>query len=170
MSLDENRALVAELPAGQLAVRAAIDELEQAILRTIADGTAVQTLWNGGTPEGDAQCDHYFGDRVYVRSLWIPAGTCLVGRLHTQARVCMVLAGSCVWVDEDRREAVEAPWIGEFRAGSKTAVFAETDTLWAAALGTDMTDPRTIFSSLTCGSHVEYRQFLDNLTRRGERP
>lgn len=151
------------MPAGPLAVRAAIDELEAAMFRAVEDGTAVQTIFSGGTPEGDAQCRHYFGDGVYVRTLLIPAGTILVGRLHRQARVCLILTGRCTWVDETGRATVEAPWIGEFPAGSKTAVYAETDTLWAAALGTHLKDSATVFETLTYGTREQYEQFLEKL-------
>lgn len=139
----------------RLAARASIEDLEAAMRREVAEGKLVQTLHEGGTETGHDECEHFFGDRVYVRSLWIPAGTCVIGRLHKQARVCMVLAGRCRFVDEFQQREVEAPWIGEFKAGSKTAVFAETDTLWAACLGTELTDPQTAFYELTAGSHSE---------------
>jgi hypothetical protein len=149
------------LEARRMAARRSIDELESAMRRGISTGEFVETLHEGGTDEGHDQCQHYFGDGVYVRSLWIPAGTVVVGRLHLQARVCMVLAGRCKFVDEFQEQIVEAPWIGEFKAGSKTAVFAETDTLWAAVVGTDIKDPQEAFYKLTAGSH---RDLLENQT------
>jgi len=142
------------LPAEREEVRASIEALEAAMLRGIEAGD-FEPLPMGGTDEGNAQCDHYFGDGVYVRSLWIQAGSVVVGRLHKQARVCMILAGRCRFVDEFQARFVEAPWIGEFQAGCKTAVYAETDTLWALALGTDMKDPQEIYWTLTAANHQE---------------
>lgn len=121
----------------------------------VESGELTQTIFEGGQDAGHDQCEHYHGQGVYVRSLWIPAGSCVVGRLHKQSRVCMVLAGRCRFVDEFQEKFVEAPWIGEFKAESKTAVFAETDTLWAAVLGTDIADPQEAFYALTAGSHAE---------------
>jgi hypothetical protein len=142
------------LPAQREQVRASIESLEDAMLKGIEEGV-FEPLPMGGTDEGSAECDHYFGDGVYVRSLWIKAGSVVVGRLHKQARVCMILAGRCRFVDEFQAQVVEAPWIGEFHAGCKTAVYAETDTLWAACLGTDIKDPQTAFFELTASSHDE---------------
>ena len=141
----------------RLEARARIDALEQKLRSSIASGVFQETLHDGGTEEGNGECQHFFGDGVYVRSLLIPAGTCVIGRLHKQARVCLILAGRCRIVDEYQELFVQAPWIGEFRAGSKTAVFAETDTLWAACLGTDLKDSKTAFDALTCESHEAFR-------------
>jgi len=137
-------------------VREGIDALEASMLQGVESGDLVKRLHEGGTEEGDAQCKHYFGDGVYARSLLIPAGTAVVGRIHRQARVCIIAKGVCSFVCEDHRETVEGPWIGEFKAGSKTAVFAHSDVLWIACLGTEITDSRTAFDSLTCGSYEEY--------------
>jgi hypothetical protein len=147
------------LPAQREEVRASIDALESAMLRGIDDGSLEKVLHEGGTDEGNAECSHYFGTGVYVRSLWIKAGSVVVGRLHKQARVCMILAGRCRFVDEFQARVVEAPWIGEFEAGCKTAVYAEQDTLWAACLGTDIKDPQEAFYSLTAANHQELLEY-----------
>ncbi len=147
------------LPAQRLEVRGSIEALEAAMRRGVEAGE-FEPLPMGGTDEGNDLCQHYFGDGVYVRSLWILAGQCVIGRLHKQARVCIILQGRCRFVDEFQAQVVEGPWIGEFKAGCKTAVFAETDTLWAACLGTDIKDPQEAFFTLTAGSHQE---LLENM-------
>jgi hypothetical protein len=149
-------------------VRNGIEALESAIGKGVLDGEFEQTIFEGGTPEGDAQCQHYFGDGVYVRTLMIPAGTCVIGRLHLQARVCMILSGTCRFVDEFQEHTVSAPWVGEFKPGTKTAVFAETDTLWAACMGTDLKDPQTAFYKLTLASHDELAGLLENRSWPGQ--
>jgi len=75
--------------------------------------------------------------------------------------VCLILAGRCSFVDEFQEQTVEGPWIGEFKAETQTIVYAETDTLWAAALGTDMKDPRTAFDLLTCANREEALKLLE---------
>jgi hypothetical protein len=145
----------------RIAKRSGFAKLERAIRDGVESGEFEQTIFDGGTPRGDAQCQHYFGDGVYVRSLWIPAGTCVIGRWHKQARVCLILAGSCRFTDEFQDQVVEAPWIGEFKAGSQTIVYAETDCLWAAAVGTDLKDSRTAFHTLTCANREEAIALLE---------
>ena len=143
------------LPAQREVVRKSIDALESALKEGCETGDMECPLHEGSTDEGNDECEHFFGDGVYVRSLWIPAGMVLVSRLHKQARVCLILSGRCRFVDEFQAQTVEAPWIGEFKAECKTAVFAETDTLWAACLGTDLKDPKTAVLTLTATSHRE---------------
>jgi hypothetical protein len=137
----------------QLQVRQDIDRLEQALRDEIDAGNLVETLHDGETDEGSDQCNHYFAKGVYVRSLVIPSGTLVVGRLHLQSRVCIVATGRCTFIDEFRKQTVSAPWIGEFKAGSKTAVFAHETTLWIAISGTDIKDPKTAVAQLTALNH-----------------
>lgn len=144
----------------QLAVRADIDQLEKSIRNEINAGNMEQTIFDGGSKKGDRQCGHYFGENVYARSLLIPAGTAVVGKIHKQDRICIIAQGECVFADEFHSGRVAAPWIGEFKAGTKTCVFAFTDTLWIACLGTDKTDSRTAFDALTLSSFDEYLDYL----------
>jgi len=74
----------------------------------------------------------------------------------------MIMSGRCRFTDEFQDQVVEAPWIGEFKAGTQTIVYAETDTLWAAAMGTDMKDPRTAFYKLTCANREEALKLLES--------
>jgi hypothetical protein len=145
---------LASRTASQLHTRAQIDELEASLRASIDTGEVTQSIADGETDEGSAQCQHYFADGAYARALWIPAGTCVVGKVHKQTRICVIAAGKCRFIDEFRSEEVEAPWIGEFKAESKTAVYAITDTLWIAVLGTELKDPQQIVRELTAPSHA----------------
>ena len=141
--------------------RSSIEALQESMTDLIERGEIPQTIWDGGTKEGDAQCQHAFGDGVYCRSLLIPAGTCVIGKIHKQDRVVIIAQGRCRFVDEYHEGTVEAPWMGEFRKGSKTAVFAETDTVWVACVATDSKDSRTAFDELTVGDHETYWALLE---------
>ena len=149
--------------AAELTVREQIDALEQAARESIATGELVQTHHDGTTDEGNKEADHFFAKDVYCRGLWIPAGCLVVGRLHIQSRVCIVAAGRCRWVDEFHQEPVEvsAPWVGEFKAGSKTAVYAYEDTYWVAVTGTSMTDPQEILHTLSVSNHEQYKNLIE---------
>lgn len=140
-----------------------MDAFEDSMRARVEEGSLKQTIWDGRTEKGSQQCKHYFGDGVYVRTLLIPAGTAVVGKVHKQARICMILSGRCTFVDSDRRETVEAGWVGEFNAGSKTIVYAHTDTVWAACVATSSRDPVTAFEELTCDTHQEYDRMLEKL-------
>ena len=144
----------------ELEVRQDIDALEEALRSEIAEGRIDQTIWDGGTDRGSEQTEHYFGDGIYARSLLIPAGTCVIGKVHKQARIVVVAQGDCEFVDEFHAQRVQAPWVGEFRAGSKTAVYAFEDTLWVACVATNSRDPKTAFDEVCVATHKEYESYV----------
>jgi hypothetical protein len=144
----------------QLAIRNTIDNLEQLMRDGIAEGALVETVADGLTKEGQDQCDHFFGDSVYARGLFIPKDTAVIGKLHKQARVCIIAQGECVFTDEFHSKRVKAPWIGEFNAGTKTAVYAITDTYWVACVGTVLTDPNKILEELSAKTFKDYNAFV----------
>lgn len=150
---------MAHLPGkGRLKARASIDALEDALRSHVASGEIEQTHHDGATPEGNDEATHYFGDGVYVRGLFIAAGCLVIGKIHRQARVCVVAQGRCTFVDEFSSKTVEAPWAGEFNPGCKTAVYAHTDTMWYACVGTDLKDPIEILNTLAAPSYEMLEQ------------
>lgn len=146
----------------ELEHRRAIENLELSMSDNIHKGDMEQTIFDAASEEGDDQVSHFFGDGVYARALLIPEGTAVVGRLHKQRRICIIAKGKCTFTDEFHKQTVEAPWIGEFEAGTKTAVFAHTDTLWIACLGTELQRGLDVVGSLTCKDHSEYHMLLEH--------
>lgn len=145
----------------QLAVRSQIEHLQDTLTDEIEAGNIEQTIVD--CAEDNSQADHYFGEGVYARSLLIPAGTVVIGKVHKQDRICIIAQGSCTFIDEWQKKTVEAPYIGEFKAGSKTAVYAHTDTLWVACLGTELQDPDTVIEELVENNHEDYQVYLEKL-------
>ena len=144
----------------QLATRTKIDRLQDELGLAIENGKIKQTIKD--CKKDNDQARHYFGENLYVRSLVIPAGTALVGHIHKQDRVCIIAAGEVTFSDEFLgTKTVKAPWVGEFKAGSKTAVYAHTDTMWLACLGTDSRDKNNMVDKLVVSSHEEYDAFLN---------
>lgn len=143
----------------QLQVRKKIENLETAMRREVAAGNMVQTI--DDCAESNDQADHYFGHNVYARGLWIPAGTVVVGKLHREDRICIIAAGDCTFIDEWHKERVQAPYVGEFKAGSKTAVYAHTDTYWIACHGTELTDPDEMVEKMVSPDHDDYQLYLE---------
>jgi len=144
----------------QLAVRTKIDRLQDELGLAIENGTIKQTIKD--CKKDNDQARHYFGQDLYVRSLVIPAGTALVGHIHKQDRVCIIAAGEVTFSDEFLgTKRVTAPWVGEFKAGTKTAVYAHTDTMWVACLGTDSADKNNMVDKLVVATHEEYDNFIN---------
>lgn len=148
---------------GQLATRSNIDAIEAVMRAGIASGELEEVLHDGETEAGDDECDHFFAQGVYARGVLIPAGTAVVGKLHKQSRVCIVAKGDCQFTDEFHSERIQAPWVGEFKGGTKTAVYAHTDTYWVAVTGTDLKDPTEILQTLSAKDHAEYAEHIHRL-------
>ena len=145
----------------QLVTRTKIDTLEETLREEISKGAMGQTVVD--CQKDNSQADHYYGQGVYARSLLIPAGTVVVGKIHKQDRVCIIASGECTFIDEWQKKRVKAPYIGEFKAGSKTAVFAHTDTTWVACIGTESKDPDIMVHELVESNHEDYQVYLEQL-------
>lgn len=144
----------------QLQVRKTIDTFQESLEKEIESGNIEQTIVD--CKKDNSQANHYFGEGVYARSLFIPAGTAVVGHIHKQDRVCIIAQGKCTFVDEWHKETVEAPYVGEFKAGSKTAVYAHTDTVWVACLGTDLDTADEVVNELLEDDHESYLLHLEH--------
>jgi len=78
----------------------------------------------------DLEPRHHFADGIYVRELYIPAGTALVGKVHKTEHVCMLLKGRIVVATDDGERVIEAPAIVVSPAGTKRAGYALEDCIW----------------------------------------
>lgn len=137
-------------------VRSKIDSLEQALYNIIS----------AGAPEFSAShyndhLRHHFIEGVYARELLIPAGTVVVGKLHKHPRICIISGGDCTFVTEFGTRRVEAPFAEVMPAGTKTAVYAHTDTTWTAIHGTHETDFDRLEQIFIAKDHEEYHRFLE---------
>lgn len=148
-------------PAGEndmesrLVVRSRIDKLEQALYNIIAAGAV-----NFKDIEDDGFLTHRFIEGVYARELVIPAGTAVIGKLHKYPRICIISGGDCTFVTEFGTRRVSAPFTEVMPPGSKTAVYAHTDTTWTAIHGTDERDLDRLEQIFIAPDHSEYQKFL----------
>lgn len=130
-------------------VRWQIEELEAAIRREIGTGNMPEVSGE------DEKLKHMFIEGVYVRELLIPAGTVVIGKLHRFPRICIISAGVCSFVTEFGSMCVEAPYSAVMPPGTKTAVYAHTDTVWTAIHGTFETDLKKLDEIFVADNHSQ---------------
>ena len=134
----------------QLAARTAIQGL-QAVLESIPETTDMKEF-----------TDHFFAPGVYLRTLFIPAGHVLVGKIHKETTINILLKGkiSVVTSDGDKILA-EAPHIFKAPPGQK-AGFAITDVWYASIFPNvnDITDVDALEAEHTVPTH----EALEKLT------
>jgi hypothetical protein len=81
-------------------------------------------------PQVDPPVRHFFVDGLYAREMFIPAGTCLVGKIHKHEHLCTVLGDISVLDADGSRKRIQHGDVFVSRAGAKRAGFAHVDTWW----------------------------------------
>ena len=78
----------------------------------------------------DRYNEHYFAPGVYGRVMQIPAGMCVVGKIHKHAHLNVITRGVIRVVTEFGEDTYTGPRIWVSEPGTKRAVYAVTDTEW----------------------------------------
>lgn len=74
---------------------------------------------------------HHFAPGMYLREIWIPAGTLLVGKIHKEAHLVVLLQGALrLYTEAGGMQEVQAPLVLVSPAGAKRAALALEDTRW----------------------------------------
>jgi hypothetical protein len=81
-------------------------------------------------PQVPLKAEHYFADGVVVRSLFRPAGTVIVGKLHRKSHVFIVHAGEVTALTGGNvMRRIKGPYVESSPAGIKRLVIAHTDAV-----------------------------------------
>lgn len=78
----------------------------------------------------DPDLVQYFGNGVYMRQVFLPAGSQAAGRIHKRPCWNILLQGEIEVVTEAGYKLMVAPDVFESPAGVKRAVRAISDTIW----------------------------------------
>ena len=81
-------------------------------------------------PRVTLDAEHYFIEGVYVRSLFIPAGTVLVGKIHNKETISILTKGTLQVTNGDAIKVVTAGHIVVEQPGVKRAGYALTDCIF----------------------------------------
>lgn len=78
-------------------------------------------------PQLDIKTQHTFGPGFYARTIDIPAGAVITGKVHATEHVFILSQGEMLLATEDGRQHVKAPFQCIARAGMKRVGHAVTD-------------------------------------------
>lgn len=73
---------------------------------------------------------HSFADGVYVREIFIPKGTLIVGKIHKHSHPNFLMKGKVSVLTEEGVKHLEAPLSMVSPSGTKRVVYAHEDTVW----------------------------------------
>lgn len=91
-------------------------------------------------PQVEAPVVHTFAPGVYARTMFIPAGTALTGKIHLHSHLNILLEGEIDVLTERGIKRMIAPQMFVSAPGTKRAGFAITDTVWVTIHPTESTD------------------------------
>lgn len=119
----------------------------------------------GSLPEVDCPLQHLFAPGVYIRTIFIPKGTVIVGKIHKHSHGNILSQGSVsVMTEGGGVEELTGPISMVSPAGCKRAVYAHTDAVWTTIHPTAETDLDKIEDEVIAKDFQEYERFIEGKT------
>lgn len=87
---------------------------------------------------------HHFADGMYVRELFMPAGSLITSKIHKTEHFALIVKGAVTVAQEDGLRYIEAPYMTITKPGTKRALYVHEDTIWITFHPTDKTDVEEI--------------------------
>lgn len=123
----------------------------------------------GALPEVDMPLQHVFAPGAYARTIFIPAGSVIVGKIHKHQHLNILSMGHVtVYTEGGGEEDLRGPLTMVSPPGTKRAVFAHADTVWTTIHLTDETDLAKIEDHVIAKDYEEYERFVRSIEHRKE--
>lgn len=82
-------------------------------------------------PKGYYPLNHTFLDGVYVRTIFMPAGSLITSKKHRTRHPFSVVEGVVsVWVNEGEEQILKAPYEGITEPGTRRVLYIHEDCIW----------------------------------------
>jgi len=83
---------------------------------------------------------HRFTDGMYIREIFMPAGTLLTSKIHKTNHPFVVTKGKCKVFDGKNIQNIVGPHTGITEPNTRRLLYIEEDTTWLTFHVTDKTD------------------------------
>lgn len=102
-------------------------------------------------PDGFFPTEHLFLPGMYIRKIFMPAGSLLTSMQHKTKHPFVITCGKCRVMDQEEVNEYEAPFVGVTEAGTKRILYIHEDTTWLTfhANPQNITDPDKMVEYLT---------------------
>jgi len=115
----------------------------------------------GELPEVEMPLQHVFAPGLYARTIFIPAGTFVVGNIHKHRHVNTLSMGMVdVLTEGGGIERLRGPMTMTSEPGTKRALYAHTDLVWTTYHVTNLTDLDAIEDFVIAPTYEAYERFL----------
>ncbi len=119
-----------------------------------------------GLPPVALEIEHTFLPGVYARTVRIPAGTSMVGKIHKHPHISILSQGDVSTFSEQAgSERFTGPRVITSPAGMKRAIHAHTDVVWTVIHLTNETDLEKIEREVVANTYAEYEQYLSEAAK-----
>ena len=100
-------------------------------------------------PAAEMPVTHMFTPGLYVREIFMPAGTLLTSKIHKTEHPFVILSGKVsVWVGDGEETLFEGPYVGVTKPGTRRVLYIHEDTRWLTFHPTEETDLAVIEQQL----------------------
>ena len=109
---------------------------------------------------------HHFAPGIYLREIAIPAGSLVVGKIHKEEHLVVLLQGALrLYTEAGGLHDVHAPAILRSPPGAKRAALALADTRWVTchANQTETQDLAALEAEIIAPSYAEYEAWRAEL-------
>lgn len=108
---------------------------------TLSDKLAIAVQELKQLPQVHCPVTHYFAPGVYLREIFMPAGTIVIGKIHKTEHFNLIERGRCaIRHDDGHVEILQAPLTFVSKAGVQKVLYIEEDTVWKTIHVTPETD------------------------------
>jgi hypothetical protein len=118
-------------------------------------------------PQVESPAQHYHLSGVYCRSLFIPKGCLLTGKIHNHESIGILAQGTLRITNGETSTVVTAPYITVDKPGIKRLGYAETDCTFITVHRTDLDSIEAIEEALVSDSFEEYELKTQQLIGEG---
>jgi hypothetical protein len=106
--------------------------------------------------------NHRFADGCYVREIFIPAGTMVVGKIHKHVHPNFLMVGKISMITEEGGLIqMEAPQSLISPAGCKRAIYCHTDTVWVTVHVTESQNLLEIEEQTIAPTYESFLEFKE---------
>lgn len=110
-----------------------------------AEAVMVEAVASGACNFIDMPLHHKFIKGMYIRTIFMPAGTLLTSKIHKTNHPYRVLKGKAsVWIDDDNCQTIEAPYKGITYPGTRRILYIHEDCIWRTFHKTNKRTPEEV--------------------------
>jgi quercetin dioxygenase-like cupin family protein len=91
-------------------------------------------------PQAELKTEHFFSPGMYLRRVYRPAGTLIVGKVHKKPHFFLCAKGEIIAWTETGMRKLQAGDVVESQPGTKRVTLAVTDSIGVTVHLTDKTD------------------------------